>query len=388
MFWLFKMFWLLGFWSFKFVSNFVFRVSDFIIMTPIIVMNLILVAIAVLLSIADRFLVTYGECKVIINKEKELVVTGGSSLLSYFVENKIFIPSACGGKATCGYCKVKVLSGGGDILPTEEVYIPKKERIEGLRLACQVKVKNDIEIYIPEDLLHAQEFKTATLLMEDLTHDIKHIVLKLIEPANMQFKPGQYIQFKVPGTDEFRAYSIASVPSQQNMIELIVRLVPGGLCSTYIHEVLDVNDEISITGPYGEFFLREDSTKDIVCIGGGCGMAPMRSIIYYLREKGMPRKIMYFFGARRTRDLFYTEELFDLHKKHPNFRYIPALSEPKPEDKWEGETGLITQVVERYVDDGSNMEAYLCGPGPMIDASIKVLSKKGMAVENILYDKF
>ncbi len=351
-------------------------------------MNAILVVIAILLVIAEKFLVTYGECKIIINKEKALAVEGGNNLLSYFVESKIFIPSACGGKATCGYCKVKVLSGAGHILPTEEVYVSKQERLSGIRLSCQVKVKNDIEIYIPEELLLAQELKTTILSIEDLTHDIKHIVLRLDEPKTIRFKPGQYVQFKVPGTDEFRAYSIASSPSQDGKIELIIRLVPGGLCSTYIHEVLDVNDGITITGPYGEFFLREDSNKDIVCIGGGCGMAPIRSIVYHLKEKNMPRKIMYFFGARRTIDLFYTEELHEIQRQFPNFRYIPALSEPKPEDKWEGETGLITQVVERYVENGANMEAYLCGPPPMIDASLKVLTKKGIPLENIYYDKF
>lgn len=357
-------------------------------MLPILLMNAILIAIAILLIIAEKFLVTYGECKIVINKEKSLKVEGGSSLLSYFVENKIFVPSACGGKATCGYCKVKVLSGGGDILPTEEAYISRQERLSGIRLSCQVKVKNDIEIYIPDDLLAAQEFKTTVLAIEDLTHDIKFIRLRLDEPSEINFKPGQYIQFKVPQTDEFRAYSVASLPSRRDTIELIVRLVPGGLCSTYIHEVLDVKDEIAITGPYGEFFLREDSDRDIICIGGGCGMAPIRSIIYHLKEKNMPRRITYFFGARRAMDLFYTEELRDIQGQCPNFKYVPALSEPKPEDKWEGETGFITQTVERYIEAGSNMDAYLCGPPPMIDASLKVLTNKGISPEHIYYDKF
>lgn len=357
-------------------------------MIPVLVINIIVLIIAILLLIAERLLVTYGECKIILNKDKVLTVTGGNTLLSYFVDNKIFIPSACGGKATCGYCKVKVLSGGGELLPTEEVYINRQERMSGIRLACQVKVKNDIEIFIPEDLLAAQEFKVVVSRIEDMTHDIKYILFSLIEPKEINFKPGQYIQFKVPGTDEFRAYSIASTPYEKNSIALLVRLVPNGLASTYIHQVLDVEDEVTITGPYGEFFLQEESTREIICIGGGCGMAPIRSIIYYLKEKGMPRKVIYFFGARSRRDLFYTEELFTLQKESPNFRYVPALSEPKPEDKWDGETGLITQVVERYIDRADNMEAYLCGPPPMIDASIKVLTKKGMEVEKIYYDKF
>jgi len=357
-------------------------------MLTILVMNLILAVIAVLLVLAEKFLVTYGECKITINKEKVLTVHGGDTLLSYFAQSKIFIPSACGGKATCGYCKVEVLSGAGHILPTEEVFIARKERERGMRLACQVKVKNDVEVLISEDLLNAQEFKTTVLKIDDLTADIKYVLLRLDEPTEITFKAGQYAQFKIPDTDEFRAYSIASAPSQKNIIEFVVRLVPGGLCSGYIHEVLDVNDKIAITGPFGDFYLREESTRDIICIGGGCGMAPIRSILLHLKERGMPRKVMYFFGARQVKDLFYTEELFELGKAYPNFKYIPALSEPKPEDNWHGETGLITQVVERYVESGGHKEAYLCGPPPMIDASIKVLTKKGVEEIHIYYDKF
>lgn len=351
-------------------------------------MNGILLVFAILLIIAERLLVTYGECKITINKEKIISVQGGDSLLSYFAQNKIFVPSACGGKATCGYCKVEVLSGGGHILPTEEVFINRQDRLKGIRLACQVKIKNDIEVLISEDLLQAKEYKTKILQIKDLTHDIKYVVMKLEEPQEITFKPGQYIQFRIPEAEEFRAYSVASAPSQKNVIELIVRLVPGGLCSAYIHEVLDVNDEITVTGPYGDFYLREDSQREIVCIGGGCGMAPIRSIIFHLIEKGMPRKITYFFGARSKKDLFYTKELEDIEKQYPDFRYLPVLSEPKPEDTWTGETGFVTQAVERYTHSNGNTEAYLCGPPPMIDAAIKVLTKKGVQEMHIYYDKF
>ncbi len=357
-------------------------------MLPILVMNLILVVIAIILVIAERFLVTYGECKITINKEKILSVQGGDSLLSYFAQNKIFIPSACGGKATCGYCKVEVLSGGGHILPTEEVFIKREDRQKGIRLSCQVKVKNDIEVLISDELLQAKEYKTKVLQIIDLTHDIKYVVMQLVEPSGISFKPGQYIQFRVPEAEEFRAYSIASAPSRAGEIELVVRLVPGGMCSSYIHEVLDVNDEITVTGPYGDFYLREDSQREIVCIGGGCGMAPIRSILFHLKEKGMPRKISYFFGARAKKDLFYTEELQAIEKEYPNFRYFPVLSEPKPEDKWPGETGFVTQAVERHIHSDGNTEAYLCGPPPMIDAAVKVLTKKGVKEVHIYYDKF
>ena len=357
-------------------------------MLSILVMDMILVVVALLLIIAERFLVTYGECKVTINKEKILTVNGGDSLLSYFAQNKIFVPSACGGKATCGYCKVEVLSGGGHILPTEEVFVNREDRLKGIRLACQVKVKNDIEVLISEDLLEAREYKTRVLKIADLTHDIKYVVMKLLAPDKISFKAGQYIQFRIPEVDEFRAYSIASAPSQAGVIELIVRLVPGGLCSSYIHEVLDVDDEITVTGPYGSFYLREDSQREIICIGGGCGMAPIRSILFHLKEKGMPRPISYFFGARSKKDIFYTDELEALEKECPNFKYIPVLSEPKAEDKWAGETGFVTQAVERFIRSNGNTEAYLCGPPPMIDAAIKVLTKKGVKEIHIYYDKF
>lgn len=351
-------------------------------------MNVILVVIAIILVVAERYLVTYGECKVTINKEKILTVIGGGTLLNYFAENKIFIPSACGGKATCGYCKIEVLSGGGHILPTEEVFIPRQDRLRGVRLACQVKVKNDIDLLISPDLLQAQELKVTVFKIEEMTYDIKLVVLRVDDPPSIKFKPGQYVQFKVPETDEFRAYSIASSPLQHNIIELVVRLIPGGLCSGYIHEVLDVYDQITLTGPFGDFYLREDSHRDIICIGGGCGMAPIRSILLHLKAKNMPRKVMYFFGARSKKDLFFTEELLALERQFPSFKYIPALSEPKPQDNWTGETGLITQVVERIMPEGSNQEGYLCGPPPMIDAAIRVLTKKGVQEMYIYYDKF
>lgn len=357
-------------------------------MIPILIMNAILAVIAILLVVAEKFLVTYGECRITINKEKILTVEGGDNLLNYFAQHKIFIPSACGGKATCGYCKIEVLSGGGQILPTEEVFIPRQDRLKGARLACQVKVKNDIEVLISPDLLEAQELRVTVLKIEDLTSDIKHVFLRLDEPASLDFKPGQYVQFKVPETGEFRAYSIASSPSKDNIIELIVRLVPSGLCSTYIHEVLDINDRITLTGPFGDFYLREDSQRKIICIGGGCGMAPIRSILHHLKEKGMPRKVLYFFGARSKKDLFFTEELFELSRQFPNFKYIPALSEPKPQDNWRGEAGLITQVVEKVMPENGDTEGYLCGPPPMIDASIRVLKQKGVREIYIYYDKF
>lgn len=357
-------------------------------MITFLAINIIVLVIAVLLLVAERYLVTYGECSVVINGDKTIKVSGGDNLLTYLTENRIFIPSACGGKATCGFCKVKVLSGAGKILPTEEVYITKEETAEGIRLACQVKVKQAVEIFIPEYMLGAEEFESRVLNIEDLTHDIKRVTLKVLDGKVVNFRPGQYIQFKIPGTDEYRAYSVASPPRQKETLDLIIRLVPGGLCSTYVHKALEKDDSVTFTGSFGDFFLREESHKEIIAIGGGCGMAPIRSIVYHLMEKGMPRRLYYFFGARTKKDLFFTEELKEIEKRYPNFKYIPALSEPLRQDRWEGEVGLITQVAEKYIDPSKANEAYLCGPPPMIDAAVRLLTKKGVKLQDIHYDKF
>ncbi len=355
---------------------------------PVLVMVLISSALAALLAFADKFIASYGECKIVINKDKELVVDGGTPLLSYLIDNEIFMPSACGGKGTCGYCKLRVLEGGGPVLPTETPYLTKQDILHSVRLACQVKVKRDIELVIPEDLLAAERFKAVVERVEDMTHDTKRYIFKLEDPKEIYFKAGQYIQFCIPDTNEFRAYSLASHPGITDKVELMVRLVPGGLCSQYMHESLEEGDEIYITGPYGEFYLHEESEKEIICVGGGCGMAPIKSIVNHLLEKGSKRKITYFFGARQKRDLFYTKELESFEKKYANFKFIPALSEPVPEDNWSGETGFITQVMHKYLKYNKNQEAYLCGPPPMIDAAIGVLVSKGINANEIYYDKF
>ncbi|MFH1593840.1 MAG: 2Fe-2S iron-sulfur cluster binding domain-containing protein [Candidatus Omnitrophota bacterium] len=356
--------------------------------TPIIVMASISAVLAALLAFADKYIANYGECKVLINKDKELIVDGGNTLLSYLMDNKIFIPSACGGKGTCGYCKLKVLEGGGPVLPTETPYLSKQDILHFVRLACQVKVKNDIELSIPADLLAAQQYKAVIEKIEDLTHDIKLFIFKLLLPKGIVFKPGQYVQFCIPDTTEFRAYSVASKPSATDRVELMIRLVPGGLCSTFMHESLEEGDEIYLTGPYGDFFLKEESEKDIICVGGGCGMAPIISILNHLFEKGSKRNIIYFFGARRKKDLFQTEELERLEKEYSNFKFVPALSEPVPEDNWQGEVGLITEVMQKHLKYSKNQEAYLCGPPPMIDAAIGILTSEGVNVSAIYYDKF
>jgi Na+-transporting NADH:ubiquinone oxidoreductase subunit F len=354
----------------------------------VLVIGGILLGVALLLLVAERFLVTWGECTVCINEKKNFKAEGGDTLLTYMNQNRVFIPSACGGKATCGFCKVNVESGGGDILPTEEVYVTAAERAEGVRLACQVKVKRDLNIRVPEFLLTARQFQAKTVHAEMVTHDIRLVRFRIEDGGAVDFRPGQYIQLKIPGTDEYRAYSVASQPSRREELELVIRLVPGGLCSGYVHRALEEGDEVTFTGPFGDFYLQEDSHKDIVAIGGGCGMAPIRSIVYHLAERGMPRRVTFFFGAREKRDLFFTEELRKLEAEFPNFRYVPALSEPRHTDAWDGEAGLITHVAERLVSLEGAKEAYLCGPPPMIDAAMVVLPRRGIRPEDIFFDKF
>lgn len=357
-------------------------------MTVPIILVAVLTIVAIILALAGYLLGGQGEKKIIINDTKEIPVKGDETLLNALSNEKIFIPSACGGKATCGHCKVVVEEGGGDILATEESFMTREEKQKNVRLACQCKVKEDIKIVVPEEMLSVQEFKTEVAEIHDLTHDIKQVKFKLIEPETIDFKPGQYAQIEVPGLEIQRAYSIASNPKDTGFLELIIRQVPGGKATTFVHRALEVGDKIRILGPFGHFFLDQHSDRDMVCIAGGSGKAPIRSILYYLKDHGMTRNVKYFFGARTKKDLYYTEEFQELSREFPNFQYYPALSEPLPEDNWTGDIGLITEVVDKYCKGLEEDEAYLCGSPGMIDACFAVLEKNGMPSERIYCDKF
>ena len=348
--------------------------------------------LAIIMVIADATIANYGEVKVTINDDKEFEVKGGRPLLSTLMAEEIFIPSACGGRGSCGLCKVKITEGAGQYLPTELPWIDDEEKKENIRLSCQCKVKNDFKIYIPEELFNVKQFTTKVASIRELTYDIKEVTLDLLDPNEIEIRAGQFVQFQVPEyelTDEpvYRAYSAASNPAEKGKVEMEIRLVPNGICTTYVHDYLKEGDEVIINGPYGEFFLR-DTQRDVICIAGGSGMAPIKSILLDMVEKGINRKVRYFFGARTTKDLFLMEEMKALEEKLPDFKFIPALSEPSEEEKWDGETGLITDVVGRHMTSGDNVEAYLCGSPGMIDACIEVLSNKGVPEELIYYDKF
>lgn len=348
--------------------------------------------LAILMVVADATIANYGEVTITINGDKEFVVKGGKPLLGTLSEQGVFIPSACGGRGSCGLCKVKVEKGAGQYLPTELPWISDEEKKENIRLSCQLKVKEDMAIRIPEELFNVKEFRARVESLRDLTHDIKEVTLKLEEPSEISITAGQFVQIRVPEyelTDEpvYRAYSAASVPSELNRVELEIRYVPNGICTTYVHKYLKEGDEVIFNGPYGEFFLR-DTEREIICIAGGSGMAPIKSILLDMAEKGVNRRTRYFFGARSVKDLFLLQEMKELEEKLPDFTFIPALSAPEPEDNWTGETGIITDIVSKHMESGNNTEAYLCGSPGMIDACVKVLTAKGVPEELIYYDKF
>jgi Na+-transporting NADH:ubiquinone oxidoreductase subunit F len=349
----------------------------------------LMVVVTSLLLLAERYLLNYGTCKVDINAgERTLETEGGNTLLHTLLENEIFIPSACGGHGTCGFCKATILEGGGPVLPTEVTFLSRAEQRAGVRLSCQVKIRNDVKIKIPEELFNVKMFDGKVISTRSVTHDIKEIRFSCDNPDTINQRPGQYVQMQIPTPDGpvYRAYSISSAASQNNLVELNVRLIPNGVGSTYLHG-LKVGDPVNFTGPYGEFHLNEDPNTEIICVGGGAGMAPMKNIIYSIYEKWPNRSVWLFFGCRGTRDVFYLDEYRELAKKFPSFKIKYALSDPvKDGEKWDDEKGFIHLAVDKYISAETPRQAFLCGPPPMIDAVTKILENKG--VKDIFYDKF
>jgi Na+-transporting NADH:ubiquinone oxidoreductase subunit F len=345
--------------------------------------------LAIALLIADRFLCNYGPCEIRVNDEEPFTVDGGGKLLDALYDRKIFIPSACGGQGTCGFCKVCVLDGGGPTLPTEMPFMSADELAANTRLACQVKVKQDMVIHVKEEFLNVKEFMTTVKSARLVTSDTREVVLTLPAGETMDFRPGQYVQIFVPGQKEttFRAYSIASPPSRKDEIELLIRLIPGGVGSGYMHSV-QPGDEVRLTGPYGEFILDEDTGTELICVGGGCGMAPMRSLVRHVAEKAPEKVCRLFFGARTAQDAMYLEEFESLAATNPNIKITYALSEPDSSPEWSGETGFIHQSVDRHLGLEGRRQAFLCGPPLMIEATMRVLADKGIPKEEAFYDEF
>jgi Na+-transporting NADH:ubiquinone oxidoreductase subunit F len=378
-------------------------------------------------------LVNSGDVKVIINGEedKPLMVPAGTTLLSALASKNVYLPSACGGGGTCAMCKCQVLSGGGDILPTETSLISRGEQKEHWRLSCQVKVRQDLEIQVPEEIFNIQKWECTVRSNHNVATFIKEFVIDLPPGENLNFTAGGYIQIYIPpykidykdfviekeyhedwdkyniwkykaSNDEeiFRAYSMANHPAEGNMVMLNVRIatpppnrddVPPGIASSYIFS-LKPGDKVTISGPYGEFFAK-DTQREMVYIGGGAGMAPMRSHLFDLfHTKKTNRKVSFWYGARSLRENFYEDDFKEIEKNFPNFSYNLALSAPLPEDNWTGYTGFIHQVLhDKYLKDHSDpaeIEYYLCGPPMMIDAATRMLNDLGVEPEMIAYDSF
>lgn len=349
--------------------------------------------LAVLLVIADRYLNDYGICKLIINKgAREEEVDGGDTLLGSLNSAGIFIPSACGGQGSCGLCKLKVTAGGPPVLPTEEPHLSKDELQDHTRLCCQLKVHEDMELEIPEELFNIREFEGTVESLNDLNHDIKELRIALPEGEEIDLIPGQYIQLETPKykkTPEpvYRAYSASSDPLDKTHVNMVIRFVPDGICTTYVFEHMKEGDSVKFNGPYGDFRLTE-TDKDMVFIAGGSGMAPFLSILAHMKNEGIERKVTYFFGARAIRDLICLDEMKAFEEAIPNFTFVPCLSQPMDDDVWDGEVGLVTDIAKKHCPDMTNMEAYLCGSPGMCDASVAALTGNGMPEENIFFDKF
>jgi len=352
-----------------------------------------------LISITDKIVNNYGDLVIDINQGKrQLDIKGGAPLLTTLSESGIFVPSACGGRGSCGACKVKVLTDVGPHLPTETPYLEKEEIEENVRLSCQIKCKENMEIEIPEALFNVRQYEATVERIRDVTHDIKEVYVALPEGEEVSFVCGQYGQFEVPPYDKVksptqRAYSMSSPPSDKNHLEFLIRLVPGGIVTSYVHEHLQEGQKINVIAPFGEFNVK-DTGATMICVAGGSGMAPFKGIFQDMIENGEieTREIWYFFGARTKNDMFYLDWLNELDEKYEKFHFVPALSEPQPEDDWNGPTGLITEVLANYLDSKIGreqpLEGYLCGSPGMLDACMAVMRKFEMSEDKIYFDKF
>jgi len=391
----------------------------------------VLILVFVILVARSR-LVAVGSVNVVVNDELELGIPVGSKLMQGLADADLFVPSACGGGGTCGQCRVQVLSGGGAILPTERSIINKRDAADHFRLSCQVTVKQDMKVQVPDEVFGVKRYECTVVSNRNVASFIKEFVVELPAGEELDFRAGGYIQIECPPHDlkyadfdideefrdewdrynlwryeshvkkpEMRAYSMASYPEERTVIKLNVRIatpppgaddsIPPGIMSSYIFN-LKPGDKAVISGPYGEFFAK-DTDNEMVFIGGGAGMAPMRSHIFdQLKRKHSKRKMSFWYGARSLKEMFYEQEFNELAENNDNFEWYLALSEPQPEDNWEGLTGFIHQVLyDEYLskhEAPEDCEYYLCGPPMMNSAVVSMLDSLGVPKENILLDDF
>ncbi len=386
-----------------------------------------------LLLLIEARVVRKGNCAIIVNgdEEKRLEVPSGMTLLSALVSNDILLPSACGGSGSCGMCRCRVESGGRDIMPTELSHLSRAEIKDNIRIACQVKVREDMRIRIPEDIFHIKRYNATVVSNENVATFIKELVLELDPGEEIEYRSGAYVQIDVPEYEAsfrdfnvaekfrdiwdrfdlwkfrikaeepiYRAYSMASSPGEKNL-RFTIRIAtpppsagdeaPPGVGSSYVFH-LNPGDRVVLSGPYGDFFIK-DTDREMCFVGGGAGMAPMRSHIFYqLRMAKTSRKMSFWYGARSKKEMFYDEEFKELAQMHSNFSYHVALSEPQPEDHWDGLVGYIHQcLLDTYLNDHpdpTEIEYYLCGPPPMIESVERMLDDLGVEPGMIAYDKF
>ena len=327
-----------------------------------------------------------------LNNGRLIHAPAGRSLFAALRSNGILVPTACGGKGACGLCKVRVRGDSPPLQPAELSSLSGGELADNVRLSCQVKPVNDICVELSTDVLAAREFKATVESILNLTHDIKEVRLALLPPGAISFRPGQFIVLRIPPYASsrfaaFRPFSLASSPARPDRLELQIRRVRGGIGTTYVFDHLSPGASLSLTGPYGDFWLRK-SGRDVIFIAGGSGMAPILSIIEDMADRGISRKAVFFFGARAREDLFHLDRIASLQKRLPELRFVPALSAPAAGDDWDGERGLITEVLERNVRSVADAEAYLCGSPAMINACVGLLQRKGLCESRIFYDKF
>lgn len=410
-------------------------ITSIILISVIVFLIVVLIPVAILVIVRKK-LAPQGKVKININDEKELEVEPGNSLLATLANEQIFLPSACGGGGSCGMCRCQVLEGGGTILPTETGFFSRKEQQNHWRLGCQVKVREDMKIHINPQIFGIKKWECEVVSNRNVATFIKEFVVKLPEGEHLKFLSGGYIQIDVPKIDvnykdidvdeeyradwekfgmfdlvmhnpepQFRAYSMASYPAEDNIIMLNVRIatppfdrvnggfmkVNPGVCSSYIYS-LKPGDKVTISGPYGEFHIK-DTKREIIFIGGGAGMAPMRShILDLFLTKHTDRKISYWYGGRSLRELFYIDDFRKIEEDNPNFKFNIALSAPLPEDNWTGYVGNIHEVLlENYLKNHSEpeeIEYYLCGPPMMTAAVLKMLDSLGVPKEMISFDDF
>ena len=415
------------------------------ILFAVLVFSLVILALAFLLIFARKQLVPQGDVKIVINGDESnpITVQPGSSLLGALSDNNIFLPSACGGGGTCAMCECHVDQGGGEVLPTELNHLTRREAAENKRLACQVKVREDMEIRIPEEIFGIKKWECEVVSNYNVATFIKEFVVKLPDGETLDFESGGYVQIDVPqitvdfkdfditshprmetkdfnpdwdkfkmwelsmknDEEQFRAYSMANHPAEGNIVMLNIRIatppfdrkaggwmdVNPGVCSSYVFSQ-NPGDKVTISGPYGEFFIKP-TKKEMIYIGGGAGMAPLRSHIFHLfHTMKTDRKVSYWYGGRSKQELFYLEDFDNIEKDFPNFSFHVALSDPLPNDNWDGPTGFIHQVVlDNYLTNHSEPEEceyYLCGPPLMLAAVQKMLDDLGVPEENIAFDDF